>query len=182
MIRVTQGAVTVEIGGELESFVADLVRRTETAAVRSIRDAAEDVRAQAEGEWYDRVQKRTGRTGQIATAEVIDVARGEVRVSVGSTDTRKTAKGGKPIPLYVHEPGRTSTVEVEVDRAVWIKTTKSLRVPIQFRGGQPVYLVRRPNPKAGTGRYLVPTLIRKPMRDRVKAIAQDIAQGAARGK
>ena len=177
--RVSSGGVTVEVGGELAEFVADLVARTETAALREIREAAAEVAAHANREWYRMVTRRTGRTGQIAVQETVDVSQGEVRVSVGSRDRRVL---GRPVPLYVREPGRTSTIEVVVDRARWEAAPEALRVPLGSDGVAPIYRIRQANPKSGTGRYLVPTLITGPMRARAKAIGVEIARRAARGK
>ncbi len=180
MIRVSDGGATVTVGGELEGILAGLVQRTETASVRRIREAAEEVRAQADRKWYEHVRRETGRTGDIGTTETIDIGRGEIRVSVGSMDRRRA--GGREIPLYVHEPGRTATIEVPVDRKRWMQSSESLRVPIVVVGGKPLYRVRVADPRAGTGRYLIPLLIRAPMKAKIKAIAAEIGQEISRGK
>ena len=185
MITVSQGGATVSISGEMEAMLKRLVGRCETSTVRECRRIGEEVASEARASWYgsDGVTKRTGKSGQIRAVESIDLARGEVRVSVGSIDTRTAGKTAKPVPVYVHRPGRVSLIEVPVDRTRWMATTKSLRVPIAFAAsGDPLYRIKVANPKASDGKFLLTETVKKPVRARIKAVAEAIARDTAHGK
>lgn len=181
-IRVTQGAATVVIGGELEDFVRGLVQRSETATIRALRESSDKVVRDAESAWYGPggVQRRTGQSGDIDAVESVDVARGELRVSVGSTDDRRA--GNKPVPVFVHRPRRTSMLVVDCTPDEWYALPKSLRRP--WRTGPSGKVAQRAiaNPKASDGKFLLQELVKGPMRKEVKRIAAELGEDIARGK
>ena len=186
-IRYTDGSVTVDLGGQLEDFVRGIVDRATTESLRTARRIAEEVRGDAAARWYgaDGVTRKTGLSGQIRVVETVDLAKGEVRVSVGSADKRTS--GGKPVPVYVHRPGRLSEVRVPVSSREWFAAPKSARAnfkagPNDPKGTSPPYLFPL-NPKAADGKKLIDELLKKPLKARVKAAASELASGigGARG-
>lgn len=182
-IRVTSGKATVTVDG-LEELVAGLLHRTETAAVRELRAAAQGVARDASSAWYglQGVDRETGRSGDIVAVESVDVARGEWRVSVGSSDTRRVGKASKPLPVYVHRATRTSIVEVDCTPDEWYALPESLRAPWrQGRGGK-IPQRKAHNPRAQDGKKLLPLLVTGPMKARIKAIAERIGKAATDGQ
>src|SRR3990167_2623278 len=95
-LRFTDGPVTVQLDGALERWGADLLTSP-----------------QARAAWCGPagVRRVTGLSGDIRVVTTIDAGRGELRVSVGSTDPRMA--GGRPVPTYVHRPTRLSPILVE---------------------------------------------------------------------
>lgn len=174
--RYTDGAVTVTLDDGLDRFVRGLLSKAERATVAVLEEEGRAVADAARREWYgpNGVTRETGLSGQIVAVTTIDSARGEVRVSVGSTDTRKAGKSGKPVPLFVHRPGLASEELVEVSHAEYWAT------PNASRRQYPKVL--RPNPNAGDGKFLVPELLRKPLRARVKIMAGKIATHITGGR
>jgi hypothetical protein len=180
--RVTNGGVTVTLDGQLEAFVADLVARTQSVTVDQLRAAAEEVAAEARASWYgpNGVKRRTGQSGDIVATETVDVSRGEIRISVGSTDPR--VAGSKPVPVYVHRPTRTSTIQRDTDPATWYGSPESMRGPWRMGAdGKKIPTIYVPNPDASDGKHLLPVLVRAPMKKRAKAITAAIAKEVAGG-
>jgi len=182
-LRVTTGGVIVRLGPELGDFVRRLVEKTQTVTIQQIREAADEVAADARLAWYSKqgVKRRTGKSGDIRALEVVDIAKGEIRISVGSADDRMA--GRRPVPVFVHRPTRTSTIMVDVSPGEWFAAPESMRAPWRpTPGGKKVARLHRPNPDASDGKKLLPTLVRSPMRKRAKAISAAIAKGVARGE
>ena len=180
--RVTNGGVTVSLDGQLELFVDDLVRRTQSVAIEQIRAAAAEIAATARAEWYgaNGVKRRTGRSGDIIATETVDVSKGEIRISVGSADTR--IAGSKPVPVYVHRPTRTSSILKDVRPDRWYSTPAALRGPWRMGvDGKKIPTIHIPNPDASDGKHLLPVLVRAPMRKAAKAISKAIAKEVAGG-
>jgi hypothetical protein len=173
--RYTDGNVTVTLDDGLEQFVRGLLSAAETEAVRVLEAAAAGVAQAAEGEWYGSkgVTKKTGRSGDIGVTTTFDSAKGEVRVSVGSRDTRTAGKSGKPLPVFVHRPNATSTILKDVGHDEWWK---------RYKAGRPVGpypMAYEHNPAANDGRFLLVELVRKPMQAKVKAIIPDLGAAIA---
>lgn len=162
----TSGGVTVTLDDGLERWVRGLLSEAERASVELLEGEAQIVRDYADQEWYRRVDRETGLSGQIVVRTRIDGDRGEVRVSVGSTDPRKD-KRGRPAPAFIRAPGRTSLVLQKVDHLTYWKT------PERLRHKYPFILVQ--NEKAANGELLLQSLIRTPMRKRIKPIARELA-------
>ncbi len=172
--RYRDGNATVTLDGGLDNLVRNLLTAAQTESLRIMEQAAQGVADEARREWYGSsgVTRDTGQSGDIDVVTTFDAARDEVRVSVGSTDTRTAGRGNKPVAVYIHRPGRTSTIEKEVDREEFFKTPESLRVG--YLKGK--WIVKRANPKASDGKRLLPEYILKPMKAKVSAIAPDIAR------
>lgn len=165
--RYTQGGVTVTLDDGMARFVQGLLSAAERESVATLQEEAGIVRDYAASEWYQRVDKETGLSGTIAVVTTIDAGRGEVRVSVGSTDPRHD-KRGRPTPVFVRAPGRASLTLQKVDHKTYWAT------PEERRNRYPFILVH--NPKSGTGEYLLQALVRTPMRKRIPGLGRRLAQ------
>lgn len=181
-IRYSEGGVTVDLGGQLEAFVADVLARTEGAVVREIRAEAETLAALARSRWYgpEGVERVTGLSGDIRVVQTIDASKGEIRISIGSTDKRLA--GPKPLPVFVKRPGRFAVDLVPVTPAEWYATPKSMRgawLPTIPKTPQ----VFRPSPRASDGKAILNEFVKKPGRALAKAMAGRLAEqiGAANG-
>jgi len=88
--RYTDGPVTVTLSGELETFVRQALEASAAGCVAVMEREAEAIATNARNEWYgpSGVSRETGKGGDIVAMTTVDVGKGEVRVSVGSTDTR----------------------------------------------------------------------------------------------
>lgn len=165
--------VTVTLGPELEQLVRRTLGAAERAAVEILEREGRAVATAAERDWYDQVDRESGASGEIRAVTTITPK--SVRVDVGSTD-RRTVKG-KPVVVYVHRPFATSIVYEAVSPAEFWKT------PERMRGKFPT--VKRPNPKASDGKYLLAELVKKPVKALRKRAAKElgskIAAGARRG-
>lgn len=179
-IRYTDGSVTVELDGALEDLVRQALDAAAGETVRVLEAAAEEVATQARADWYDPanggVTRRTGKSGDIEV--VTTVSPDEVTVSVGSTDLQKA--------IYVHRPGRLSTVPVEITRDDYYERKR--------KGGpsaSTVFHAKRsdknagveagkfyrldPSPLASDGKFLLTEMVRRPMRVKAQALGPELA-------
>lgn len=164
------GDVSVTLSGDLEGWVRRAVEQAAGGVLDVLEREAGEVASRAKADWYNQVEKETGLSGQIGVRTVIDVGRGEVRVSVGSTDDR-TAKNGKPLVVYVHRPRPDSLIRKKVDHRTYWDT------PPQLRSKYPYILTK--NPLTSDGKFLVPELLRKPMKARIAGLGPAIAAAVA---
>lgn len=180
-LRVSSGIATVTLDGGLDRFVRGLIDRTETAVIRQTREAAVEVARDASAAWYgpNGVKRRTGRSGQIVVRETVNLTDGTITISVGSADTRTA--GRKPVPVYVHRPTRTSTIQVQVTPDEWYAAPQSMRAPWRPGPGGKVPYLHRPNPKASDGKHLLGELVKKPMKKRIRRLSREIAKEVADG-
>lgn len=192
--RYTSGGVTVTLSGELEEFVRRAVDQAAGATVRVMEAAAEEVATDARSWWYATgtgVTRRTGRSGDVEV--VTTVSDEEVRVTVASTDTTtvRDARGrSAPRAAVIARPGVFSTLAVEIARTEY-KRQKARGKPqsdlvFHARRSKPSvgvesgkYYRLDHNPDASDGRYLVPELIQKPMRVKVKVITPELGRAIA---
>lgn len=88
--RYTDGGVTVTLNGDLEAFVRKALEASVGGCLAIMEKEAETIAAAARRDWYSPtgVTRVTGKGGDIVALTTVDTAKGEVRVSVGSTDTR----------------------------------------------------------------------------------------------
>ena len=127
VIRVRQGGVTATITGMDADTVRRMVERAMNGALRAIEKPMEDIAATARREWYgpNGVERETGQSGDIQVATTVDTDRGEVRVSVGSTDTSTVAmrKGAKHVDAYrvrfIHRPSSATLRAKAVTQEEW---------------------------------------------------------------
>ena len=180
------GAVTVELDGALQDFVDGLIQRTATSSLIAARELAEKVARDARAHWYGDggVRRVTGQSGDIQVREVVDLQRGEVRVSVGSTDKR--VSGGKPVPVFVKRPGRLSVVRQSVTIDQWFAAPKSMRANFKSTrndppGTSPPYLFV-PNPNASDGKFQLLEWVRKPVKAGIRRAARSLGEGVSRGR
>jgi hypothetical protein len=178
--RYTSGNVTIELDGGLDKFVRGLLDAAEAETVRVLEAAGDEEAARAERDWYGSqgVTRRTGKSGDIVRTTTF--GNGEVRVSVGSTDTRIDPDKGKRVPYYVRRPGPLSVVDKKVTQGEWWAAKKAGH-PVRMYGpkGKRTYIVEEPNPRASDGKYLVVELVRKPVNKRLKVLAGKVAQAIA---
>lgn len=169
--RYKDGTVTVTLDDGMERFVRGLLSRAETETVRRLEAEMEPIAATARAAWYGPrgVTRETGKSGAIDVVTTIDATRGEVRVSIGSTDDRVV--NGKPMPVYVHTPGLLATEARTVSHKEYFDTPKVRR----RKYPKIVDLVNHPDPN----RFLLVDLVRKPVRARVKAISPEIGRAIA---
>lgn len=169
------GNVTVTLSGELEGFVTRLLDATQSETVKAARLAADEIATAARAAWYapGSVERETGSSGDIRVVTTIEAARGEIRLSVGSTD-RRTA-GGRPVPVYVHRPRATSTILKVVTPREYFAAPASMRGPWKPIGGKRVPQIFVPNPGASDGKFLLQTLVRGPVKARVAKLGLTIS-------
>lgn len=105
----------------MAQFVRSAIPRAEAAAVAVLEAHAEELAATARREWYgpEGVDRRTGKGGDIQVVTTVDSARGEVRVSIGSTDDRTAGKTNKPLVAFQHRPWGSSLRAKAVERGEW---------------------------------------------------------------
>lgn len=120
-MRYSDGMATVTLDGALEAFVRSALSTVERAALAVMEDHAAELAATARREWYgpSGVDRETGKSGDIQVVTTVDAARGVVRVSIGSTDTRKAGKTSKPLAAFVHQPWGSSLRAKAVTREEW---------------------------------------------------------------
>ena len=181
-LRFSDGGVAVTLDGGLERFVQGMLDAAETATIKDLRAAASEIAESGSAAWYgsNGVKRRTGKSGDIQDVLKIDASRDEIRVSVGSTDTRAAGKSGKVVPLYVHRPTRTSTMLVQTTPPEWYAAPKRLRGPWVGTVPNKIPHLHVLNPAASDGKYLLPLFVREPMRRKAKEIAARL--GASIGK
>lgn len=157
--RYKDGSVSIELDDGLDEFARSLLSVAERETVAVLERYAKSVADEASRKWYQQVDKQTGKAGAIDVFTTLDGAKGEVRVTIGTTDTRM--EGRRPTPTMVRRPGPLSQI-----------TKKGVKGRI-------------PNPKASDGKFLMVELVRKPATAMIKAITpalgRAIAARAARG-
>lgn len=169
--RYREGDAVVVLDGDLERFVLEAAARASNGALPVMQGAAEEIAAAARRQWYSMVDRETGLGGNIEV--VTTVGAEEVRVSVGSTDRRTGGKSGKARVLFVHEPFALSTIERKATAAEYHARRSAGLGPAEAG------TIDAPNPKAGRGRFLVPTLIVGPMRKRLRPLVIELGRVVA---
>ena len=172
--------VEVRLDEGLESFVEDILQRTEAGAIRALRREMGEIAQKAEREWYcpDGVTRRTGQSGRISVQERVDLSRGDITFSVGSTD-RRTVRG-KPVAAFVRRPARTSTVLKVVTPREYFAAPEAMRGPwLPGPPKRPQLFI--PNPKASDGRKLLDVFIRAPVRKASRKLARSISEEIRNG-
>lgn len=188
--RYADGGVSVTLTGADLIWVRKTIERALGATLEIAEREAEQVARSARAEWYARVTKETGASGSIEVITTVDVGKGEVRVAVGSTDATTAGKGGKPRVVYIKAPRADSLIRVQVTPEEYWSTPEPLRAnykpykanpakgfPADPPGSGP-YVWKR-NPKASDGKNLLETLVKKPMRLKIKELGPEIAKAIA---
>ncbi|TXH41154.1 MAG: hypothetical protein E6Q97_38120 [Desulfurellales bacterium] len=173
-IRLSNGSSSAVITGDLKRYVERVLHETQDEVVKAVRDAAEEVRKNARASWYTMVHEESGRSGDIRTAITVDPDGGSVSVAVGSVDSRRAQ--GKPTVVFVHAPFPGSLQQTQVSEAEYLSAPTQERAWIDHKKKR--FFLWRPPSQPATGKYLLETLVKAPMRAKKKAVAQ-IIQGRA---
>jgi hypothetical protein len=149
--RYTDGAVTVTLSGELEAFVRKAADAATGGCLAIMEREAQAIAGEARNRWYGPtgVTRITGKGGDIVATTTVDTGKKEVRVSVGSTDTRtvqaykrgngrntierlpsgknvERVPGGitKTVPMFQHSFWSTTLRPKAVERREWFDWKK----------------------------------------------------------
>lgn len=177
--RYKMGDVTITLSGDLEAWVKRTLTEANGAVVREMQAEAEAAAEKARAEWYgpNGVNRQTGQTGDIVVTTTVTPT--EVRVGLGSSDTRMgKSKRGKEvnIALFVHRPGPLSLVERLVTKGEWWAWKKAGKpvgksgTPGGRYGTVADWVIYDANDEASDGKVLMDEFVRKPMTARVKQL------------
>ena len=152
---------TVAPGARLvfdDAALARVLSQVENAAIRGAFTEVDVylsvVADAARSQWYREVDRDTGKSGDI-TGGVVSVSPTRIRAAIGTSDTRRDKKKGKPVIFYVHRPGPLS----DKRRAPRPNEVDALKAA----GKRVPKYIYYPNPKRSDGAYLVVELINKPV-------------------
>jgi hypothetical protein len=168
--RYREGNTTVVLHGDLEGHVRRAMEAANATAVAKLEGGAQEIADDAEAAWYGGmgVTRRTGKSGDIEVVTTVDASRDEVRVGVGSVDTRtvqagklggsganggkKRVAGGRTVPLaaFVHRPWRTTLRAKAVEQAEWW-AWKRKDLPVLPPPGDPWWGKKRDGKRNGEG-------------------------------
>jgi len=180
--RITRDGATVTLTGDLEAWAERAIKAALGAAVERVQAELQTVATDAEREWYGAhgVQRITGLSGDMAVVTTLDLDKGRVLVSVGSTDTRMAGKSGKRVPVYVHRPDRLANVATVVTREQFYAAPQSTRLgrARKARPGVAVgdYLVLERSERASDGKKLLPLFVNAPGKRALKLAIPDLAR------
>lgn len=185
--RWREGGVTVTLTGDLEAWAERAIRNALGGAVEVVQQELQVVATNAEAEWYGAhgVQRVTGLSGDMAVVTTLDLDKGRVLVSVGSTDDRVSASKrskGAPVAYFVHRPERLATVAEVVTREEFYAAPKSTRIG-RARKAQPAngiavgdYLIRVASTRASDGKKLLPLFVNGPGKRALKLAVPALAR------
>ena len=180
--RWREGGVTVTLTGDLAAWAERAIKAALGGAVEVVQAEMETVARDAEAAWYGSqgVQRVTGKSGDMAVVTVIDLDKGRVLVSVGSTDDRIAGKSGKGVPVYVHRPTSLASSAKVVSREEYYAAPTSTRIGCA-RKAQPGiavgdYLVRVSSPRASDGKKLLPLFVNGPGKRALKLAVPALAR------
>ena len=180
-----EGGASVTLSGDLAAWATQAMRDATGGAIDLLTATLQPIATSASNEWYgpQGVQKVTGQSGRIEVVHTVDVAKGVVRVSVGSTDTRTASKGtrfktttgedrqrqgGAPVPAFVHRPYASTTQRKAVTREQFFNAPKELRVGIAKKDWDylPIkkgdWVIIEVIPAKGDGKTLLPIYVNRP--------------------
>lgn len=178
------GGVTVTQTGDLEAWAERAIRSALGGAVDVVQAEFEQVAREAESVWYGAqgVQRVTGKSGDMAVVTVLDVDKGRVLVSVGSTDDRIAGKTSNRVPVYVHRAGPNTSVAKVVSRKEFYAAPPSTRIG-RARKAQPAngiavgdYLIRVASTRASDGKKLIPLFVNAPGKRALKLAVPALAR------
>lgn len=181
------GGVTVTLTGDLEAWAERAIRSALGGAVEVVQAELETVARSAESAWYGAqgVQRVTGKSGDMAVVTVLDLDKGRVLVSVGSTDDRVSTSyrsKGAPVPYFVHRAERLATVAKVVTREEFYAAPTSTRIG-RARKAQPAngiavgdYLIRVASTRASDGKKLLPLYVNGPGKRALKLAVPALAR------
>ena len=197
-IRISRGAATVTLTGDLAQRMKERVERANSGIVKVIQREFQAIADYAEQEWYGRrgVQPRTGESGKIDVVTTVNLDAGEATVSIGSrgtsivqlTGTRGSSRtGNRPYAVFVRSPGVFSLAYRHVTHDQYWASPEADRGPYHRPAawrddpGMPPQkfpaIIVKVEGAVGHG-YLLETLVKKPTRNAVKKLIPQIAKAA----
>lgn len=167
-----EGGASVTLSGDLAAWATQAMRDATGGAIDLLTATLQPIADTASASWYSAngVQKVTGQSGRIEVVHTVDVAKGVVRVSVGSTDTRKVLvrKALVPVPSFVHRAYSATTTMKAVTKDEFFAAPPSTRVGVAKYDWEflPVkkgdWVIRVVTPKASDGKTLLPIYVNRP--------------------
>ena len=165
-----EGGASVTLSGDLAAWATQAMRDATGGAIDLLTATLQPIADTASASWYSAngVQKVTGQSGRIEVVHTVDVAKGVVRVSVGSTDTRKAGKKGAPLPAFVHRPYAATTELKAVTREQFFAAPPSTRVGVAKKDNDSIgvkkgdWMIRVVSPRASDGKTLLPIYVNRP--------------------
>jgi hypothetical protein len=175
-IKISSGGASAIVTGDMRRYVERVLNETQDEVVKAMRDAAEEVRKNARASWYTQVHEESGRSGDIRTAITVDPDGGSVSVAVGSVDSRRAQN--KPVVVFIHAPFPGSLQQTQVSEAEFLSAPTQERAWIDHKKKR--FFVWRSPSQPATGKYLLETLVKAPMRAKKKAVVKMIQDGAVK--
>ena len=166
------GNAAVVVLGDLDAWAAQAIRDATGGAVDLLTATLQPVADTASAGWYGpgNVQRVTGQSGRIEVVSTVDLIKGVVSVSVGSTDTREVMvkKALVPLPFFVHRPYAATTELKAVTREQFFAAPKSTRVGVAKKDNDSIgvkkgdWMIRVVTPLASDGKTLLPIYVNRP--------------------
>jgi hypothetical protein len=165
-----EGGASVTLSGDLEAWATQAMRDATGGAIDILTETLQPVATTASAGWYGpgNVQRVTGQSGRIEVVSTVDVSKGVVRVSVGSTDTRVAGKKNAPLPVFVHRPYAATTELKAVTREQFFAAPKSTRVGVARKDNDAIkvkkgdWMIRVVSSRASDGKTLLPIYVNRP--------------------
>ena len=182
-----EGGVSVALSGDLDAWAKQAMRDATGGAIDILTETLQPVASTASASWYSAngVQRVTGQSGRIEVVSTIDVAKGVVRVSVGSTDTRTAGKKNAPVPAFVHRPYAATTELKAVTREQFFAAPKSTRVGVAKKDNDSIkvkkgdWMIRVVSPRASDGKTLLPIYVNRPGKEAVQGKLTELGAAMA---
>jgi len=171
-----EGGASVVLSGDLEAWATQAIRDATGGAVDILTETLQPIATTASAGWYGpgNVQKVTGQSGRIEVVSTVDLIKGVVRVSVGSTDTRVAGKKNAPVPAFVHRPYAATTELKAVTRDQFFAAPPSTRVGVAKKDNDAIplkkgdWIIRVVTPRASDGKTLLPIYVNRPGKEAVQ--------------
>lgn len=182
-----QGAASIVLSGDLAAWATQAMRDATGGAIDLLTATLQPIADTASAGWYGpgNVQRVTGQSGRIEVVQTVDVNKGVVRVSVGSTDTRVAGKKGAPLPAFVHRPYAATTQLKAVTREQFFAAPPSTRVGVAKKNNDSIgvkkgdWMIRVLSPKASDGKTLLPIYVNRPAKLAVQAKLTELGAAMA---
>lgn len=165
-----EGGASVTLSGNLAAWATQAMRDATGGAIDILTATLQPIADTASAGWYGpgNVQRVTGQSGRIEVMQTVDVAKGVVRVSIGSTDTRTAGKKNAPVPAFVHRPYAATTALKAVTREQFYAAPPSTRVGVAKKDNDAIpvrkgdYMIEVVSPRASDGKTLIPIYVNRP--------------------
>lgn len=182
-----EGGASVTLSGDLDAWATQAMRDATGGAIDILTETLQPIASTASAGWYGAqgVQRVTGQSGRIEVVSTIDVAKGVVRVSVGSTDTRVAGKKNAPVPAFVHRPYAATTELKAVTREQFFAAPKSTRVGVAKKDNDSIrvkkgdWIIRVVSSRASDGKTLLPIYVNRPGKEAVQGKLTELGAAMA---